>query len=124
MNTELQALIDNKTWELTELPTNKKPIGCKWVYKVKLKADGTVERCKARLVAKGFKQEYGIDYQEVFSPLANLVIVRLLIVVATASSWPLHLLDINNAFLYVFLHDDIYMKAHQGLTGVKANQVC
>lgn len=85
MNAELHALIDNKTWKLTELPPNKKPIGCKWIYKVKLKADGTIERCKARLVAKGFSQEYRVDYQEVFSPLANLVTMRVFIAMATAS---------------------------------------
>lgn len=59
MAAEIQALEDNKTWIITNLPTGKKPIGCKWVYKVKHKADGTVERCKARLVAKGFTQQLG-----------------------------------------------------------------
>lgn len=76
MNLELDALVNNNTWELTDLPPATRPIGCKWVYKVKLKSDGTVERCKARLVAKGYNQELGIDYTEVFSPVANLVSVR------------------------------------------------
>ena len=66
MDKELQSLQHNKTWELVPLPACKKPIGCRWVYKIKLKADGSVERFKARLVAKGFNQKWGIDYQEHF----------------------------------------------------------
>lgn len=123
MNTKLEALVQNKTWVLTDLPPNKKHIGCKWIYKVKLKSDGSIERYKARLVAKGYAQEYGVDYQEVFSPVANLATVRLFIAVATAKCWPLHQLDINNAFLHGFLRDDIYMRVPQGLPGAKLNQV-
>ena len=66
MTKELQALQANKTWELVPLPPGKKPIGFKWVFKIKLKADGTVERFKARLVAKGYNQQWGIDYEETF----------------------------------------------------------
>ncbi|KAL8135550.1 hypothetical protein AgCh_010259 [Apium graveolens] len=62
MNKELLALHQNKTWELVSLPTGKKPIGCKWVYKIKCKADGSIERFKARLVAKGYNQKWGIDF--------------------------------------------------------------
>lgn len=69
---EMKALRKNGTWELTELPTGKRPVGCKWVYTVKHKADGSIERYKARLVAKGFTQTYGIDYQETFAPVAKM----------------------------------------------------
>lgn len=95
MNSKLEALIQNQTWEITDLPSHKKPIGCKWVYKVKLNSDGSVERCKARLVAKGYTQEFGIDYQELFSPVANPVTVRVFIALATAYSWSIHQLDIH-----------------------------
>ncbi|RVW57690.1 Retrovirus-related Pol polyprotein from transposon TNT 1-94 [Vitis vinifera] len=69
---EVRALEKNGTWEITDLPRGKKPVGCKWIFTVKYKADGNVDRYKARLVAKGFTQSYGIDYQETFAPVAKL----------------------------------------------------
>ena len=69
---EIRALEKNETWEVMNLPREKKPVGCKWIFIVKYKADGTVERYKARLVAKGFTQTYGIDYTKTFAPVAKL----------------------------------------------------
>jgi len=71
MDKELQALADTRTWDIVSLPQGKRPIGCKWVYKVKCKADGSIERLKARLVVKGFTQKEGIDYTKTFSPVVN-----------------------------------------------------
>lgn len=124
INIELQALARNHKWIVTDLPPNKRPIGCKWISKVKLNADGSVEKYKARLVAKGYTQEYEIDYQDVFSLVANLVNVRLFIVVAASHSWPIHQLDVNNAFLHGHLQDDIFMTITQGITSYKQGQVC
>ncbi|KAJ8754604.1 hypothetical protein K2173_010695 [Erythroxylum novogranatense] len=109
MEAELVALDHNHTWDLTVLPKGKKDIGSKWVYKVKLKPDATVDRYKARLVSKGYNQIEGVDYNECFSPIAKIVTVRLFIVVAVAKGWPLHQLDINNAFLHGYIDEELYM---------------
>lgn len=82
VNEEIQALEKNHTWEITDLPRDKKPVGCKWIFTVKYKVDGNVDRYKARLVAKGFTQSYGIDYQETFAPVAKLNTVHVLLSLA------------------------------------------
>ncbi len=87
MDEETAALDANDTWELVAFPKDKKTIGCKWVYKIKHNADGFVSRYKARLVAKGYAQTYGIDYEETYSPVAKMTIIRTIIVMATTKGW-------------------------------------
>lgn len=114
MQQEIRALEQNNTWVITDLPARKLAIGNKWVFKVKRKPDGSVDRYKARLVAKGFHQVEGIDYTESFSPVAKLVTVRVLLTVATARNWSIHQVDINNAFLHGYLDEEVYMVPPQG----------
>lgn len=119
MDKELTALEENNTWTIMPLPPNKKPIGSKWVYKVKLKPNGTVERYKARLVAKGYNQRFRIDYLESFSPVAKVVTVRILLSLSTSNNWFLHQLDINNAFLHGYLDEEVYLTPPQGYEKAK-----
>jgi len=107
MKVELKALTDNHTWDLVPLPSHRKPIGCKWVYKIKYRIDGSIERYKARLVAKGFTQREGFDYLETFSPVAKDVTVRSLLAVAAINEWHLHQMDVHNAFLHGDLDEEI-----------------
>jgi hypothetical protein len=94
MNAEHSALLQNRTWHLVPRPRGKNIIGCKWVYKVKRKADGSVDRYKARLVAKGFKQRYGIDYEDTFSPVVKAATIRLVLSIVVSKGWSLRQLDV------------------------------
>ena len=118
MNEEMRALMQNQTWEVVDLQKGKKPVGCRWVYTLKCKSNGSLDRYKARLVARGYTQTYGIDSQETFAPVEKMNTIRILISLAVNLDWPLHQYDIKNAFLHGNLKEEIYMKYPPGFGGI------
>ncbi|BFG20722.1 hypothetical protein CerSpe_069960 [Prunus speciosa] len=125
MAIEMEALEKNSTWEMVQLPQGKKPVGCRWIYTIKYKADGSIDRYKARLVAKGYTQTYGIDHQETFAPVAKINTIRVLMSLAANLDWPLLQYDVKNAFLHGELQEEVYMEPPPGTSmALGPNTVC
>ncbi|GFP84907.1 retrovirus-related pol polyprotein from transposon tnt 1-94 [Phtheirospermum japonicum] len=114
MSEEYAALLKNQTWSLSELPTGKSLIGCKWVFKLKTHADGFVARYKTRLVAKGYSQVPGFDISETFSPVVKATTIRVVLSIAVNCNWSVQQMDVNNAFLYGDLDREIFMAQPPG----------
>jgi hypothetical protein len=106
---ELEAIERNNTWELVELPAHTKAIEVKWVFKLKHNVDGSIARHKARLVARGFLQREGLDYSEVFAPVARLETVRLVVALACNQGWSTFHLDVKSTFLNGPLEEEVYV---------------
>ena len=100
MNEDMNALISRRTWELVSALTDIVIVGCRWVYTMKYRPDGSIDRYKIRLIAKSYTQTYGVDYFETFSPVARLNSIGILFSIVVNMSWPLFQLDVKNAFLY------------------------
>ena len=114
MKSEMESMSENQVWTLVDLPDGVKPIGSKWVFKVKTDKDENVTIFKARLVAKGFKQIHGIDYDETFSPVAMLKSIRILLAIAAFYDYEIWQMDVKTAFLNGFLEEDVYMTQPEG----------
>ena len=115
----------NKLWTLVEASKDIKPIGCKWVYKKKIGADGKVETYKAHFVAKGYRQQEGIDYDETFSPMAMLKSIQILLAIEAYYDYEIRQMDVKTAFLNGELKEEVYMTQPERFTSLAGcNEVC
>lgn len=114
----------NGTWEIVDLPPDRKPIGSKWTFKIKYTASGEIARFKARLCAKGFAQKQGIDYTETFSPVVRYDSIRTLLAIAAQNNLRIRQFDVKTAFLNGILNEDVYMSLPEGLEVTNSNKVC
>lgn len=95
---------------LVPRPSDHNVIGSRWIFKTKLRANGTIDGHKARLVAQGFSQKHGINFEETFSPVVRLAIVRIILSLAAMHGWRLHQLDVKDVFLHGCLVEEVYME--------------
>jgi hypothetical protein len=125
INAEYKSLRDNETWELVEKPKDRKLVSCKWVFKVKHNADGSIDRYKARLVARGFTQTEGVDYNETYAPVVKMTSIRVLLSIVAIHDLELHQMDVKTAFLNGVLEEEIYMQQPEGFVqSGKEHLVC
>ncbi|KAD4584677.1 hypothetical protein E3N88_22278 [Mikania micrantha] len=122
MKAEMASIERNQTWELVDLPSESVPIGVKWVYKTKLNEKGAVDKFKARLVVKGYAQKKGIDYNEVFAPVARWDTIRTILAVAAHNGWIVKQLDVKSAFLHGELKETIYVEQPKGFIKLGAEE--
>jgi histone deacetylase 1/2 len=124
MDLEYDALMKNKTWHLVPPRKGINVIDCKWVFKIKYKADGSLDKYKGWLVAKGFKQRYGIDYEDTFSPVIKMSTIRIILSIAVSKGWSMRQLDVQNSSLHGIL-DEVYMRQPPGYVDkTRPNYVC
>ncbi|KAD2806280.1 hypothetical protein E3N88_39657 [Mikania micrantha] len=125
MNSEMQSMRENQVWDLVELPPGSRAVGSKWIFKRKMDMHGNVHTYKARLVAKGFTQTQGVDYDEIFSPVAMIKSIRILLAIAAYYDYEIWQMDVKTAFLNEHLSEDVYMVQPDGFIDPKyPSKVC
>ena len=110
INDEVESILQNHMWELVDLPPSSKPLGYKWIFQKKMKADGSIDKYKARLVIKGYKQKEGLDYFDTYSPVTRISSIRMLIAIAATQNLEIHQMDVKTTFLNGDLDEEIYME--------------
>jgi hypothetical protein len=125
MNLEFDALLRNGTWTLVPPTSDMNIVGCKWVFRLKRKADGSIDHHKARLVAKGFHQQPGVNFEETFNPVVKPTTIRLVLSLATSAGWTIRQIDVQNAFLHGWLSEDVFMTRPPGFIHPQfPNHIC
>ncbi len=124
MQEEYDSLLINNTWSLVPFPKGRKPISCKWVFKLKHGVDGEIERYKARLVARGFTQKIRLDYNETFAAVAKFVSIRCILALAAIEDMEIHQMDVKIAFFNGDLEEEIYMEQPKGFTHEGEHLAC
>ena len=114
INDEVESILKNHTWELVDLPPGSKPLGYKWIFKKKMKADGSIDKYKSRLVIKGYKQKEGLDYFDTYSPVTRISSIRMLIAIVAIHNLEIHQMDVKTIFLNSNLDEEIYMEQTEG----------
>ncbi|PWA98998.1 hypothetical protein CTI12_AA013410 [Artemisia annua] len=125
IKSEIDSILQNHTWELVDLPPGCKPLGYKWIFKKKMKADGTIDKYKARLVIKGFRQREGLDYFDTYLPVTRITSIRMILAIAALRNLEVHQMDVKTAFLNGDLEEEIYMNQPEGFIAPgQENKVC
>nr|GFC53532.1 zinc finger, CCHC-type [Tanacetum cinerariifolium] len=125
INNEMDSIMGNNTWVLADLPLGCKPLGCQWIFKRKLKVDGTIEKFKARLVIQGFKQKSVIDYFDAYAPVTRIITITLLIAMTSIHNLITHQMDVKTTFLNGDLDEEVYINQPQGfIMPGNENKVC
>ena len=114
INSEVESILHNHTWEMVDLPPGCKPLGYKWIFKKKMKANGSIDKYSARLVIKGYRQKEGLDYFDTYSPVTRITSIRMIIAIATLYNLEIHQMDVKTAFLNGDLDEEVYMEQPEG----------
>ncbi|KAA3460884.1 DNA polymerase zeta catalytic subunit-like [Gossypium australe] len=114
IKSELDSIMQNHTWELVDLPPGIKPLNSKWIFKWKMKVDGTIDKYKARLVIKGYRQKEDLDYFDTFSPVSRITSIRMILAIAALRNLEVHQMDVKKTFLNGDLDEKIYIVQPEG----------